>query len=81
MKKKGTILQLSTYNIHQACVRVSLQNTRYKLFYTDLQFLIKTDNSLPPPLPLGVEPQGAPVHLPSSPGLMSSAHLKTLQRS
>ena len=21
MKKKGTILQLSTYNIHQACVR------------------------------------------------------------
>lgn len=80
MKKNGTILQLSTYIIHQACVFPhKIQGTN--VFITDLEFPLKTDNNLPAPLPPDVEPQVAPAHLPSSPGLMSSAHLKKLQRS
>ena len=80
-KKKSIILQLIINIIPQVCASFL---TKYKVkffFITDLEFLPKTDNILPAPLPPDAEPQGAPPHLPSSPGLMSSAHLKKLQRS
>jgi hypothetical protein len=79
--KKCKILQLIINIIHQACACFFAKYKVQFFFIKDLEFLLKIDNILPAPLPPDVEPQGAPTHLPSSPGLMSSAHLKKLQRS